>query len=59
MAKKDLVSKIEFSTPTPESFDGKKKQFLLDDEAGHGFRQTQSVTDRWNAIKKSLLESDD
>ena len=34
--KKDirLGSKIEFSTPTPESFDGKKKQFLMDDEAG-------------------------
>ena len=35
-----LGSKIEFSTPTPESFDGSKKQFLLDDEAGKGFGQT-------------------
>jgi hypothetical protein len=32
-----LGSKIEFSTPTPESFDGSKKQFLLGDEAGCGF----------------------
>ena len=31
-----LGSKIEFSTPTPESFDGEKqrKQAMLDDEAG-------------------------
>ena len=32
-----LGSKIEFSTPTPESFDGSKNDFFAADEEGMGF----------------------